>query len=88
MIFAKDPIDWIDEAARLPNRPFLKTSEGPDVSYAALRESTGRIAAALHERGVQPGDRVAVQVEKSADAVFLYIACLRMGAVFVPINTF
>jgi malonyl-CoA/methylmalonyl-CoA synthetase len=86
MIFAKDPIDWIDEAAQLPNRPFLKTSEGPDVSYAALRQSTGRIAAALHERGVQPGDRVAVQVEKSADAVFLYIACLRMGAVFVPIN--
>ncbi len=32
------------------------------------------------------GDRVAVQVEKSADAVFLYVACLRLGAVFVPIN--
>jgi malonyl-CoA/methylmalonyl-CoA synthetase len=86
MIFAKDPIDWIDEAAQLPNRPFLKTSEGQDISYAAMRERTGKIAAALRERGVQPGDRVAVQVEKSADAVFLYLACLRMGAVFVPIN--
>ncbi len=32
------------------------------------------------------GDRVAVQVDKSAEAVFLYVACLRMGAVFVPIN--
>ena len=38
------------------------------------------------QRGVQSGDRVAVQVDKSAEAVFLYVACLRMGAVFVPIN--
>ena len=37
-------------------------------------------------RGVQSGDRVAVQVDKSAEAVFLYVACLRLGAVFVPIN--
>src|ERR1700688_4433655 len=37
--------------------------------------------------GVAPGDRVAVQVDKSVDAVLLYLACLRMGAVFVPINT-
>ncbi len=36
--------------------------------------------------GVQPGDRVAAQIDKSAEAVFLYVACLRMGAVFVPIN--
>jgi len=36
--------------------------------------------------GVVQGDRVAVQVDKSVDAVLLYIACLRMGAVFVPIN--
>ncbi len=32
------------------------------------------------------GDRVAVQVDKSAEAVVLYIACLRLGAIFVPIN--
>jgi len=37
-------------------------------------------------QGVVPGDRVAVQVDKSAEAVLLYVACLRMGAVFVPIN--
>ena len=37
-------------------------------------------------RGVVPGDRVAVQVDKSVDAVLLYVACLRMGAVFVPLN--
>jgi malonyl-CoA/methylmalonyl-CoA synthetase len=86
MTFARDPIKWLDEAATLPQRPFLRTPHGRDVSYAALRELSGRMAAALQKRGVRPGDRVAVQVEKSAEAVFLYVACLRMGAVFVPIN--
>ena len=38
-------------------------------------------------RGVKPGDRVAVQVEKSAEAIVLYLACLRAGAVYLPLNT-
>jgi malonyl-CoA/methylmalonyl-CoA synthetase len=82
----KDPTDWIDEAASRPNRLFLKTPGGSRISYAALREQSGRIASALRQYGVQPGDRVAAQVGKSAEAIFLYVACLRMGAVFVPIN--
>jgi malonyl-CoA/methylmalonyl-CoA synthetase len=78
---------WVDEFARThPGRTFLKTPEGRCVTYAALRESSGRIASALTRLGVEPGDRVAVQVDKSPEAVLLYLACLRMGAVFVPIN--
>jgi malonyl-CoA/methylmalonyl-CoA synthetase len=86
MTFARDPSRWVDEAAAPPERLFLKTAQGREVSYAALRESSGRMVGALAGLGVRPGDRVAVQVEKSPEAVFLYIACLRMGAVFVPIN--
>jgi malonyl-CoA/methylmalonyl-CoA synthetase len=86
MTFARDPIQWVDEAAAHPKRLFLETPEGREVTYPALRELSGRMAGALKALGIQPGDRVAVQVEKSAEAVFLYIACLRMGAVFVPIN--
>jgi len=86
MPFAKDPIDWIDVAAGHPHRPFMKLPQGRDFSYAALLEQSGRMASALMERGVEPGDRVAAQVDKSAEAIFLYVACLRMGAVFVPIN--
>ncbi len=82
-----DPADWVDDAARRhPQQVFLRTPDGTEVSYAALRERTGRFLAALRRGGVMAGDRVAVQVEKSADAVFLYVACLRLGAVFVPIN--
>jgi malonyl-CoA/methylmalonyl-CoA synthetase len=86
MSFSRDPIQWVDEAAALSGRVFLTTAQGREVSYAALRELSGRMAGALTRLGVRSGDRVAVQVEKSAEAVFLYIACLRMGAVFVPIN--
>src|SRR5262245_13869089 len=44
------------------------------------------MAAELAARGVAPGDRVAVQVEKSAEAVLVYLGCLRRGAIFVPLN--
>ena len=86
MTFGGDPNEWIEEAAGRPDRLFLSTTQGRNFSYAALREQSGRIAAALVRCGVRSGDRVAVQVDKSAEAVFLYVACLRMGAVFVPIN--
>jgi malonyl-CoA/methylmalonyl-CoA synthetase len=86
MSFAIDPAGWVGNTAGSANRVFLKTPQGRQVSYAELREQSGRLASALIRRGVQPGDRIAVQVDKSAEAVLLYVACLRMGAVFVPIN--
>jgi len=87
MSSAIDPAEWVEQAARAsPHCLFLKTPDGQRYTYADLREQSGRIAAALIELGVEPGDRVAVQVDKSAAAVLLYVACLRLGAVFVPIN--
>jgi malonyl-CoA/methylmalonyl-CoA synthetase len=84
---AKDPADWIaDGARRGPHRPFLRTPEGRELSYAGLQEQIARFATALTARGVEQGDRVAAQVDKSVDAVLLYLACLDVGAVFVPIN--
>ncbi|MEP6883254.1 MAG: AMP-binding protein [Gammaproteobacteria bacterium] len=87
MISLTDPAVWIDSAARdHPNRLFLKTPAGRELNYAALLEHSARYAGALANRGVVCGDRVAVQVDKSAEAILLYVACLRLGAVFVPIN--
>ena len=48
---------------------------------------SGRLANVLVERGVKPGDRVAVQVEKSSENLMLYLATLRAGAVYLPLNT-
>lgn len=59
---------------------------GPAVSYGELEQLTAPVAAALRGRGVRPGDRVALQVEKSIEAVVIYLATLRIGAVFLPLN--
>ena len=64
----------------------LETLQGERFSYDALIEESGRLANALAAAGVTPGDRVAVQVEKSARNLILYLACLRAGAVFLPLN--
>ncbi len=81
------PADWVESVASdQPDRLFLRTPSGRELSYESLRDQSGRFAAALMRLGVVPGDRVAVQVDKSVEAVLLYVACLRMGAVFVPIN--
>lgn len=85
---AVDPAEWIDRNAREhPQRTFIETPAGRRVSYTALSEESARLAGALAQRGVLRGDRVAVRVEKSPEAVLLYVACLRLGAVYVPIHT-
>jgi malonyl-CoA/methylmalonyl-CoA synthetase len=74
-----------DKAAS--DRLALEAPGGARLTYAALVEETGRMASALFALGVRPGDRVAVQVEKSAANLILYLASLRLGAVYLPLNT-
>ncbi|MDH4991232.1 malonyl-CoA synthase [Aquamicrobium lusatiense] len=66
---------------------FIETQDGRVWTYGDMLGQSARIAHVLTERGVQPGDRVAVQVEKSAEALMLYLACVRCGAVYLPLNT-
>jgi malonyl-CoA/methylmalonyl-CoA synthetase len=80
-----DLSEWLERVP--PERLFMRTPDGQEWTYADLLDESGLVAAALQGLGVVPGDRVAVRVEKSAQAVLLYVACLRMGAVFVPVNT-
>ncbi|MDP1631925.1 MAG: malonyl-CoA synthase [Caulobacter sp.] len=74
-------------AAGAPAAPFLERPDGAVDSYADLQAHTARFAHALCALGVQPGDRVAVQVEKSPENLYLYLATVRAGAVFLPLNT-
>jgi malonyl-CoA/methylmalonyl-CoA synthetase len=67
--------------------PFMALPSGGGLSYGDLDAESARMANLLIALGVQPGDRVLVQAEKSPQAVFLYLACLRAGAVFLPLNT-
>ena len=69
------------------SRVFLERLDGSTLSYADLMELSGQLANVLTDLGVQPGDRVAAQVEKSAEALMVYLAALRAGAVYLPLNT-
>ena len=68
-------------------RVALEEPGQPPMTYAALCEGSARLANVLTSAGLVPGDRVAVQVEKSARCLLLYLACLRAGLVYLPLNT-
>ncbi|MGB3874967.1 MAG: malonyl-CoA synthase [Shinella zoogloeoides] len=74
-------------AAAAPEAVFIETAEGRRWTYGDMIRLSGQLAHALARRGVTPGDRVAVQVEKSPEALMLYLACLRAGAIYLPLNT-
>jgi malonyl-CoA/methylmalonyl-CoA synthetase len=76
-----------DAFARVPDAPFLRTVDGTVSTYRDADRRSLQLRVALNRAGVQPGDRVAVQVEKSPFSLMLYLACLRAGAVYVPLNT-
>jgi len=70
-----------------PDAPLIVSVSGEaDLTYGDMMDRSARFADALASLGVAPGDRVAAQVEKSVEALFLYLACLRAGAVFLPLN--
>ena len=65
----------------------IETQDGARISYDDLIALSGQTANHMVARGVKPGDRVAAQTEKSVAALELYLATVRAGAVFLPLNT-
>ena len=66
---------------------FLETAEGRAITYGVLDRESACYGAVLLAAGVGRGDRVVVQVEKSPEALILYLAVLRIGAAYVPLNS-
>jgi malonyl-CoA/methylmalonyl-CoA synthetase len=56
-------------------------------SYADLDRESARHAVFLRDLGLVPGDRVAAQIDKSPQAIFLYLGVLRAGLAYLPLNT-
>jgi malonyl-CoA/methylmalonyl-CoA synthetase len=77
-----------DEAfGRAEDRPVFRHQSGKVLlTYAGLRAGVARFANALGALGIEPGDRVTVQLEKSIASVMLYLAVLRAGAIYQPLN--
>ena len=69
------------------NRLAIETVDGQHISYGDLVARAGQMANVLVERGVKPGDRVAAQTDKSVPGLVLYLATVRAGAVYLPLNT-
>jgi len=73
-------------AARLAET-FLEADSGERYTYAELERETARVASFLTGLGLQQGDRVAAQIDKSPQGLFLYLGCIRAGFCFLPLNT-
>lgn len=68
-------------------KPFIALDDGRRVTLQSAFASAGQFANTLKTLGVKPGDRVAAIVEKSAEALIVYLACLRAGIVYLPLNS-
>jgi malonyl-CoA/methylmalonyl-CoA synthetase len=69
------------------NKTVLELADGKQISYRELFSLTEKLASHLMRSGVKPGDRVAAQVDKSWQNLALYLATVRAGAVYLPLNT-
>lgn len=70
-----------------PDATFIRGDDGRDFTYDDYWLLSGRIANALAHHSVGAGDRVAVQVAKSVEGLAIFLACARLGAIFLPLNT-
>lgn len=68
------------------DRVFATLPSGPPVTYGDLTTQSARFANALGQCGVKRGDRLVVQSEKCIEVLFIYLAALRAGVVFLPAN--
>ncbi|MGD0392549.1 MAG: amino acid adenylation domain-containing protein [Acidimicrobiales bacterium] len=74
----------LDHVGTGPDRPAVKDLER-DLTYRELGDDAARVAAGLGLRGVKEGDRVALHLPNSVDFVVAALACLWIGAIFVPL---
>ncbi len=68
------------------NNNFANLDNNRKYTYQDVLEVSAQFANVLIKRGLQPGDRIAVQVPKSIEALMLYLATIRVGGVFLPLN--
>nr|MCU0926194.1 AMP-binding protein [Hydrogenophaga sp.] len=69
------------------DRTAVETDDGLRYSWRDLDRATAMLANLLDSLDLPPLSRIAVQVEKSVEAMVLYLATLRAGHVFLPLNT-
>ncbi|MGD2124562.1 MAG: long-chain fatty acid--CoA ligase [Desulfobacteraceae bacterium] len=77
---------WVQRWGELhPNKPAI-IFEGQEISYLELQQRANRTSRWLQSLGIEKGDRVAAMLENCPQFIELYLACSRLGAIFVPVN--
>ncbi|OXM63407.1 MULTISPECIES: long-chain-fatty-acid--CoA ligase [Amycolatopsis] len=74
-----------ESATATPGKDFLRFPSGA-MTYAEVDERSGRVAVALREQGLRPGDKVAVQLANVPEFVIAYFGILKAGLTMVPLN--
>ena len=68
-------------------KAFLIFADGSQQSYDSFLRQAARFANAIEKLGLVVGDKLAAQIEKSAEGLALYAACIQSGVIFLPLNT-
>ncbi|MFH1934755.1 MAG: AMP-binding protein, partial [Pseudomonadota bacterium] len=77
---------WVERWSELhPDKPAI-LFEGQQISYLELYQRANRTGCWLQSLGIEKGDRVAVMLNNCPEFIELYLACSRLGAIFVPVN--
>lgn len=77
-------------ARRFPvdrSRPCFLLPDGVAISYGEVETAAAHVAGRLIAEGVRPGDRVALQADKTPEVILIYLGVLKAGAVFLPLNS-
>src|SRR5215510_9313208 len=79
---------FIENARKYPDKVALEFIDSPlqRLTYGELDELVNRTASYLRGLGLQPGDRVALQLSKSLEFILLHLATVRSGAISLPLN--
>lgn len=79
---------FTDNVRKFPDKLALEFIDLPlqRVTYAELDELVNRTVGYLQSLGLQPGDRVAIQLTKSIEFILLHLATIRSGAISLPLN--
>ena len=77
---------WVQRWSELhPNKAAI-LFEGSKISYLELHQRANRASCWLQSLGIEKGDRVAAMMKNCPEFIELYLACARLGAIFVPLN--
>lgn len=77
---------WVRRWSELhPSKPVM-IFEGKEISYALLHQKVNQVSCWLQSLGIEKGDRVAAMMGNCPEFIEIYVACSRLGAIFVPIN--